>query len=112
MNEHISLARVNSVFFPLVLLLVGVSILLTVYVGGNLVLDGLITIGEVTEFIIYVNMLTWPVTSVGWVTEVIQRASASQERINEFLNENDFTIYSRKNEGQLKNIIFKIILFV
>ncbi|RPG58711.1 MAG: ABC transporter ATP-binding protein [Flavobacteriales bacterium TMED191] len=107
MNEHISLARVNSVFFPLVLLLVGVSILLTVYVGGNLVLEGLITIGEVTEFIIYVNMLTWPVTSVGWVTEVIQRASASQERINEFLNKNDFTIYSRKNEGQLKNIIFK-----
>ncbi len=106
MHEHIALARVNSVFFPLVLFLVGVSILITVYVGGTLVLQELITIGEVTEFIIYVNMLTWPVTSVGWVTEVIQRASASQARINEFLNENDFTIFKKNNYNQLKEIIF------
>ena len=105
-DEHILLARVNSVFFPLVLLLVGVSILITVYVGGTLVLKGLITIGEVTEFIIYVNMLTWPVTSVGWVTEVIQRASASQARINEFLSEKDFTIFRINDHNQLKEIAF------
>ena len=85
MDEHINLARINSMFFPLVVFLVGISILLTVYVGGLLVVKELISIGEVAEFIIYVNMLTWPVTSIGWVTEVIQRASASQARINEFL---------------------------
>ena len=93
-HEHILLANVLIRFFPLWYhLLVGVSILITVYIGGTLVLKELITVGEVTEFIIYVNMLTWPVTSVGWVTEVIQRASASQARINEFLNEKDFTIF-------------------
>ena len=95
-SVNIELAKINSVFFPLVLLLVGLSILLTVYVGGNLVLSDKVSIGQVTEFIIYVNMLTWPVTSIGWVTEVIQRASASQERINQFLNEKDFTIFSKK----------------
>ena len=105
---NIELAKINSVFFPLVLLLVGLSILLTVYVGGNLVLSDKVSIGQVTEFIIYVNMLTWPVTSIGWVTEVIQRASASQERINQFLNEKDFTIFS-KNEN-LKNVVFNNLI--
>ncbi|MAZ58369.1 MAG: ABC transporter, partial [Flavobacteriales bacterium] len=95
MNEYISLSRVNSVFFPLVLLLVGLSVLLTVYVGGVLVVNQQITVGEVAEFIIYVNMLTWPVTSIGWVTEVVQRASASQARINEFLLMKDITIFSK-----------------
>ena len=101
---NIELAKINSVFFPLVLLLVGLSILLTVYVGGNLVLNDKISIGQVTEFIIYVNMLTWPVTSIGWVTEVVQRAAASQERINQFLNEKDFTIFSK--DVNMKNVVF------
>ena len=100
--------RKSIQFFPLVLLLVGLSILLTVYVGGNLVLSDKVSIGQVTEFIIYVNMLTWPVTSIGWVTEVIQRASASQERINQFLNEKDFTIFS-KNEN-LKKVVFNNLI--
>lgn len=95
MRENIALARINSVFFPLVLLLVGISILLVVYVGGLLVVQGLISVGEIAEFIIYVNMLTWPVTSVGWVTEVVQRASASQSRINEFLQHQDLSIFSK-----------------
>ncbi len=107
-SVNIELAKINSVFFPLVLLLVGLSILLTVYVGGNLVLSDKVSIGQVTEFIIYVNMLTWPVTSIGWVTEVIQRASASQERINQFLNEKDFTIFS-ENEN-LKNVVFNNVI--
>jgi len=108
MDEHINLARINSMFFPLVVFLVGISILLTVYVGGLLVVKELISIGEVAEFIIYVNMLTWPVTSIGWVTEVIQRASASQARINEFLYQKDFTVYFKSNEKrkiQFKNAI-------
>lgn len=103
MNEYISLSRVNSVFFPLVLLLVGLSVLLTVYVGGVLVVNQQITVGEVAEFIIYVNMLTWPVTSIGWVTEVVQRASASQARINEFLLMKDITIFS-KSKTNIYNI--------
>ena len=99
MKEYVNLARINSVFFPLVLLLVGVSVLLTVYVGGVLVVNQQITVGEVAEFIIYVNMLTWPVTSIGWVTEVVQRASASQARINEFLLIEDTTIFSRSKHN-------------
>ena len=98
MHEYIGLSRINSVFFPLVLLLVGLSVLLTVYVGGVLVVKQQITVGEVAEFIIYVNMLTWPVTSIGWVTEVVQRASASQARINEFLLMKDITLFSRSKK--------------
>ena len=91
MSNSISLSFINSVFFPLVLLLVGVSVLLTVYMGGVFVVRGVVSVGEVAEFIIYVNMLTWPATSIGWVTEVIQRAAASQTRINEFLSQHNYT---------------------
>ena len=93
MNHSIQLSKINAIFFPLISLLVGVSILLTIYVGGISVIDGSISVGEITEFIIYVNMLTWPATSIGWVTEVIQRAAASQSRINEFLNNKDYTSF-------------------
>ena len=97
MYNHIALSKINSIFFPLVLLLVGFSVTLTIYVGGLLVVQNLVTIGEVSEFIIYVNMLTWPVTSVGWVTEVIQRAEASQRRINNFLNIKSYTQFYNHN---------------
>ena len=91
MIENIQLSKISAIFFPLISLLVGTSILLTIYVGGLSTMNNLITVGDVAEFIIYVNMLTWPATSIGWVTEVIQRASSSQERINEFLNNVDYT---------------------
>jgi len=84
-HQSLSLAKVNAMFFPLMLLLVGLSTLLTVYIGGQEVIAGNITTGNIAEFIIYVNMLTWPVASLGWVTSIVQRAAASQERINEFL---------------------------
>jgi ATP-binding cassette subfamily B multidrug efflux pump len=84
-KKSLSLAKVDSMFFPLMMLLVGLSTLITVYVGGVQVLNGTITTGNIAEFILYVNMLTWPVASLGWVTSIIQRASASQQRINEFL---------------------------
>ncbi|MAQ31590.1 MAG: ABC transporter [Flavobacteriales bacterium] len=103
MNQSISLSIINSIFFPLVLLIVGVSILLTVYAGGILVSRNVISVGEVAEFIIYVNMLTWPATSIGWVTEVIQRAAASQARINEFLYNKDYSIFYNRSEDQLKS---------
>ncbi|MGB0521910.1 MAG: ABC transporter ATP-binding protein [Flammeovirgaceae bacterium] len=85
-HKSLRLIRVNSLFFPLILALIGLSTILTVYVGGIEVMNGAITAGNIAEFIIYVNMLTWPVASLGWVSSIIQRAAASQERINEFLN--------------------------
>ena len=80
------LFRINALFFPLMLLLIGLSTILTVYIGGLETINGRISTGVIAEFIIYVNMLTWPVASIGWVTSLIQRAAASQERINEFLS--------------------------
>ena len=106
MNLNISLSRTNSIFFPLVLFLVGFSTLLTVYTGGVLAAKNYISIGEVAEFIIYVNMLTWPATSVGWVTEVIQRAAASQSRINNFLSQKDYTIFHSNISPLLKHKIY------
>ncbi len=85
-EKSLGLATVNALFFPLMLLLVGASTLLTVYIGGILTLKGTITPGNIAEFVIYVNMLTWPVTSIGWIASIIQQAAASQKRINEFLN--------------------------
>jgi len=100
MNENIQLSKINAIFFPLISLLVGASILLTVYVGGLSTIDNLITVGDVAEFIIYVNMLTWPATSIGWVTEVIQRAAVSQARINEFLNNKDYSQFYKVNHTE------------
>ncbi|MFM1807943.1 MAG: hypothetical protein RLZZ242_668 [Bacteroidota bacterium] len=81
------LAKINAWFFPLMLLLIGASNIIVMYVGGRMFIDGRIdSVGLIAEFILYVNMLTWPVTVVGWLTSIIQRAEASQERINDFLN--------------------------
>ncbi|WP_338812291.1 ABC transporter ATP-binding protein [Bernardetia sp. Wsw4-3y2] len=85
-NKSLSLVRVDSLFMPLIVGLIGLSTILTVYVGGIEVMRGTITTGNIAEFVIYVNLLTWPVASLGWVTSLTQRAAASQERINEFLN--------------------------
>ena len=85
-EKNMELVKINAMFFPLMLLLVGLSTLLTIYIGGQEVIAGRATTGNIAEFIIYVNMLTWPVAALGWVTSIIQRAAASQERINEFLH--------------------------
>lgn len=84
-GKNKELFRINALFFPLMLLLIGLSTILTVYIGGLETIQGEISTGVIAEFIIYVNMLTWPVASIGWVTSLVQRAAASQERINEFL---------------------------
>lgn len=95
-HKSIRLTRVNALFFPLIMALVGISTIITVYVGGIQVIEGRIGYGVIAEFILYVNILTWPVTSLGWVTSIVQRAAASQTRINEFLDvKND--IVSEKN---------------
>ena len=85
-EKSMDLARVQSLFGPLMLALIGVSNLVVIYVGGSMYIDGRITsIGTIAEFILYVNMLTWPVASLGWVSSMVQEAEASQKRINEFL---------------------------
>lgn len=86
-KRNIELVKSNALFFPLIILLIGLSTLITIYVGGQKVFSGEITTGIIAEFILYVNMLTWPVASIGWVTAIVQRAAASQTRINEFLNQ-------------------------
>lgn len=86
-RHQMSLARAQAAFFPLMMLLVGISTLLVVYLGGNAVAAGSFTYGNIAEFLIYLNMLIWPMASLGWVTALVQRAAVSQGRINEFLNE-------------------------
>ena len=86
-DKNIRLTQVQALFFPLMVLLIGASNLLVVYIGGNQYIDGKIDFGTIVEFLIYVNMLTWPVAIVGWVSSIIQQAEASQKRINEFLDE-------------------------
>lgn len=100
--ESLGLARVQALFFPLMILLVGASTILTIYIGGLQVANGSITAGNIAEFVIYVNMLIWPVTSIGWIASIIQRAAASQKRINEFL----LTEPEIKNENP-KNVQIK-----
>lgn len=84
-NNAMNLVKVQALFYPTMLLLVGLSTILTIYVGGRQVINGSITPGNIAEFIVYVNQLTFPVSMLGWVTTLVQRASASQKRIDEFL---------------------------
>ena len=99
-NSSIDLSKVQALFFPLMILLIGISNIIVIYVGGNQYIDGEIEIGVIAEFIIYITMLTWPVAVVGWVTSIIQQAEASQKRINAFLK----TEPSIKNYGKYSNI--------
>ena len=94
-ENQLGLVKMQALFFPLMILLIGISNLFVIYIGGKQYLDGTIdSIGIIAEFIIYVNMLTWPVASLGWISSIIQQAEASQKRINEFLTQ----------ESEIKNI--------
>lgn len=84
-DMSMELAKIDAWFFPLMVFMVGASTILTVYVGGLQVVNGSISAGNIAEFVIYVNMLTWPVTAIGWIASIVQQAAASQKRINEFL---------------------------
>ena len=87
LDKNMALVKTNAFFIPTITFLIGVSTILTIYLGGLLTMEGDITQGDIVAFVFYVNMLTWPFASVGWVTSLVQRAAASQERINEFLKE-------------------------
>jgi ATP-binding cassette, subfamily B, multidrug efflux pump len=95
-KHSLKLTKAQSLFFPLITGLIGLSTILTVYAGSTEVIKGNLTFGNIAEFIIYVNILTWPVTSLGWTTSLVQRAEASQKRINEFLKTSS-EIVSEKN---------------
>lgn len=100
-HKSIQLTRVNALFFPLIMALVGISTIITVYVGGIQVIQGEIGYGVIAEFILYVSILTWPVTSLGWVTSIVQRAAASQTRINEFLDIKNDIVSSQNLESDI-----------
>ena len=128
-EKNLDLAKVQAWFFPLMILLIGLSNLLVIFIGGRQYMQGIIEIGVLAEFIIYINMLTWPVAVVGWVSSIIQQAAASQQRINDFLDEkpeldsgnkkalnHDFSIrfegvsltYPESNIEALKNLSFTL----
>lgn len=108
----LDLVRINALFHPLMILLIGLSTILTIYIGGKEAIAGNISYGNIAEFVIYVNMLTWPVTSLGWVTSLIQRAAASQERINEFLKEKPEIVNTSDNNTPINGKIeFKNVGF-
>ena len=112
-HKSLRLVFVDSLFFPLIMGLIGLSVILTVFVGGIEVFNGQVTTGNIAEFIIYVNLLTWPVASLGWITSIIQRAAASQKRINEFLNTKNDIISKKDLEKEIKgDLEFKNVSFV
>lgn len=112
-DKNISLFKAQALFFPLMILLIGISNILVIYIGGMQYINGEIeNIGIIAEFIIYVNMLTWPVAVVGWVTSIVQQAEVSQGRINEFLNEKpSIENHAEKGDKILGDIEFKNVSF-
>lgn len=112
-NKSVDLSKVQALFFPLMILLIGISNVIVIYVGGNQYIEGEINIGVIAEFIIYITMLTWPVAVVGWVTSIIQQAEASQKRINSFLKSkssiDDYgnILNLKSSDIKFKNVSFK-----
>ena len=112
-EKNLNLVKVQAFFFPLMVLLIGVSNTIVIYIGGKQVISGEIeNIGIIVEFLLYVNMLTWPVAIVGWVTSIIQQAEASQKRINEFLKQEPQIKNHQENSVEIQgNIEFKNVTF-
>lgn len=102
-QKSLELVRVDAFFFPLMALMVGASTIITVYVGGLQAVQGHVTPGNIAEFVIYINMLTWPVTAIGWIASLTQQAAASQKRINEFLQTKPTITNAAGAESDLKN---------
>lgn len=112
-EKSLALTKVQALFFPLIMSLIGLSTILTIYAGSAQVIEGTLTFGNIAEFIIYVNLLTWPVTSLGWISSIIQRAAASQKRLNEFLNTKNDIVSEEAMEKVLDGKIeFKNVGFI
>ncbi len=111
-EKNIHLQKANALFFPLMILLIGISNILVIYIGGKQYINGEIQIGTIIEFMLYVNILTWPVAVVGWVTSIIQQAEASQARINEFLKQVPEIRNTNNEATELHgNVTFKDVTF-
>ena len=111
-EKNIHLQKANALFFPLMILLIGISNLFVIYIGGTQYINGEIQFGTIIEFMLYVNILTWPVAVVGWVTSMVQQAEASQARINEFLKEIPEIQNTNISSSELNgNVTFKNVTF-
>ena len=112
-RASLSLAFVNSFFLPAIVLLIGLSTILTIYIGGIKTINNEIDYGDILQFVFYINLLTWPFASIGWVTSLIQRAAASQKRINEFLIQNEIIENLNPNNGmsEINSISFNNVFF-
>ena len=104
-QKNIELYKIQALFFPLMVLLIGISNLIVIYFGGLRYIDGLITLGDIAKFIMYVNILTWPVAVLGWVTSMVQQADASQARINQFLSEKPEIINQIENISKIDGTV-------
>ena len=114
-KHSMNLVKTNAYFFPIMMLLIGMSTIFTIYIGGNEYIANAanpllpeaekLTKGNILEFVIYINMLTWPVTAIGWVTSIIQRAAASQTRINEFLSVHSTIVNPSKDKLEIEGKI-------
>jgi ATP-binding cassette subfamily B protein len=112
-RQSMKLTKVQSLFYPLIMGLIGLSTILTVYAGSTLVINGNLSFGNIAEFIIYVNLLTWPVTSLGYTSSLVQRAEASQKRINEFLKTSTNIISEKNLVREIKGKVeFKNVTFI
>ncbi len=113
LKRNMSLAKTESLFQPFMMLLIGVSIIITIFIGGSKAIDGKISEGMITAFVLFVIRLTWPIASLGWVTSLVQRAAASQQRINEFLQTKSEIVNPTEEALNLKGKIeFKNVSFV
>lgn len=111
-QRNTELVQISALFAPMITLLVGLSTIITVIIGVHQVRAGEISAGTIAEFILYVNMLTWPVASIGWVTSIVQRAAASQQRINEFMNQQPEVVNPTLQQFSLKGeLVFKHVSF-
>lgn len=111
-ERSMSLVKLNALFFPLIMLLVGASNALTVFIGGQKVIEGSMTLGNIAEFIMYINMLTWPIISIGWVSTLIQRAAASQARLNELTDEHSEIKFQESGPApEVASIVFKDVSY-
>jgi ATP-binding cassette subfamily B multidrug efflux pump len=112
-THSMGLVKVNALFYPLMLLLIGLSNIITIFIGGMEVMKGTITPGNIAEFLVYLNLLTFPVMALGWVTSIIQRAAASQKRINEFLDTKPEIISPDAPKRTINGLIeFKNVSFI
>jgi ATP-binding cassette, subfamily B, multidrug efflux pump len=110
--KNMSLGLIEAMFVPLMMVLIGLSTILVIYVGGLQVFDGRITTGNIAEFVIYINMLTWPVTAIGWIASIIQQANVSQGRINEFMNSQPSIVNQGNYKGAVKGeLVFDHVSF-